>query len=105
MPRIDPAFTDLLAAAVNLLPGVAPFADKDRIAQAVAGARASRDLERWPLECLDLLAACEAFLVGTIDALRNREVGRAAEGRWLPAEAYAWQRRRDAGDGFQDAAE
>lgn len=93
------AFTDLLAAAVNLLPGVAPFADRERIAQAVAAARASEDLGRWPLECMGLLTACEAFLEGKLDALRNGEVGRAAEGRWLAPEAYAWQRRRDAGDG------
>lgn len=98
--RIDMAFTDLLAASVRLLPGLAPFASRDELAEVTAAARASADLGRWPQPCLDLLAACEAVLAGELDALRAGEIGRAASAPWPPPLCLAsWRHRRDCGDG------
>lgn len=98
------AFTDLLAASVGLLPGVACFADRVHVQRAVDAARASPDLHRWPTGCRALLGACEAFLAGELTALRNNEIGTAADGRWPDLAQLAWLARRDIGDGLDAAA-
>lgn len=100
------AFTDLVAASVGLLPGCAPFADRDEMARVTAAARSSPDFHRWPGPCVALLEACEAVIDkdNPMTALRNGEIGRATSCEWPPVELPLWQRRRDVGDLWGDAA-
>ena len=101
------AFTDLMQAAVGLLPRMAPFADRDELARLTAAARSSPDFHRWPPACVELLEACEAILdkAHPMKALRTGEIGRAAKAndQWAEPVLPLWARRRDIG-GLEDAA-
>jgi hypothetical protein len=103
--RVDPIFNELVAEALGLMPGVAPFADRPAVARLCAAVRASPEFDRWPGPCVALLAACEAVIdrANPMTALRENEIGRALDAEWPPVVVPAWQRRRDIG-GLEDAA-
>lgn len=101
MKRIDPAFTELLVAAIPFLAANAGNATAEARARLRAAVqRAACSPRVWPGPCLVLLQEAGEIVHGTRRHLAAGTISRATDGRWgAPPPVRSWQLRPDVGDG------